>query len=92
VTRSNISTEIEYFIEPREMHTANNKKILSMSSSILSSENLRILMVSPEYPPINGGVGRYTYNLVNELKRQGLDVYVACIINTKMQLKGLKKT
>jgi glycosyltransferase involved in cell wall biosynthesis len=33
---------------------------------------------APEYPPINGGVGRYTYNLVNELKRQGLDVYVAC--------------
>jgi glycosyltransferase involved in cell wall biosynthesis len=78
VTRSNISTEIEYFIESRETHTANNKKILSMPSSILSSENLRILMVSPEYPPINGGVGRYTYNLVNELKRQGLDVYVAC--------------
>ena len=60
------------------MHTANNKKILNISSSISSSENLRILMVSPEYPPINGGVGRYTYNLVNELKRQGLDVYVVC--------------
>ena len=59
------------------MHAANNKKILSISS-ILSSEKLRILMVSPEYPPINGGVGRYTYNLVNELKRHGVEVYVAC--------------
>ena len=59
------------------MHYANNKKILSISS-ILSSEKLRILMVSPEYPPINGGVGRYTYNLVNELKRHGVEVYVAC--------------
>lgn len=38
----------------------------------------RILMVSPEYPPMNGGVGRYAYNLVNELEGQGLDVYVAC--------------
>lgn len=35
-------------------------------------------MVSPEYPPINGGVGRYTYNLVQEFKREGIDVYVAC--------------
>lgn len=35
-------------------------------------------MVSPEYPPINGGVGRYTYNLVKELKRRGLEVHVAC--------------
>jgi glycosyltransferase involved in cell wall biosynthesis len=38
----------------------------------------KILMVSPEYPPINGGVGRYTYNLVQELKRQDVDVYVVC--------------
>ena len=26
--------------------------------------SIKILMVSPEYPPINGGVGRYTYNLM----------------------------
>lgn len=77
MTRSNVSTEIDCFTQSREMHAANNKKILSISS-ILSSEKLRILMVSPEYPPINGGVGRYTYNLVNELKRHGVEVYVAC--------------
>jgi glycosyltransferase involved in cell wall biosynthesis len=38
----------------------------------------KVLMVSPEYPPINGGVGRYTYNLVQELKRQGIKVYIVC--------------
>jgi glycosyltransferase involved in cell wall biosynthesis len=50
-------------------------KPTSSSSSLFRA--LRVLMISPEYPPINGGVGRYTYNLVHELKRQGVDVYVA---------------
>jgi hypothetical protein len=59
----------------------NNTDVQAVSSiSSLSSSfgKLRILMVSPEYPPINGGVGRYTYNLVQELKRHGVEVYVAC--------------
>jgi glycosyltransferase involved in cell wall biosynthesis len=46
-------------------------------------------MVSPEYPPINGGVGRYTYNLVNELKKQGMDVYVVCDKHGKGDFLGL---
>jgi len=58
--------------------TTNDKDVLSLFSSSSSFGNLRILMISPEYPPINGGVGRYTYNLVQELKRQEIDVYVAC--------------
>ena len=37
---------------------------------------LKILMVSTEYPPINGGVGRYTANLTRELKKLGLQVQV----------------
>src|SRR5436309_5443195 len=39
---------------------------------------IRILMVSTEYPPMQGGVGRYTFNLTEELRRRGLEVYVAC--------------
>ena len=35
-------------------------------------------MVSTEYPPIPGGVGRYTSNLVKSLKKIGVEVYVLC--------------
>jgi glycosyltransferase involved in cell wall biosynthesis len=49
-------------------------------------------MVSPEYPPINGGVGRYTFNLVRELKTQGADVYVACGKQGKGDFVGLSPT
>jgi glycosyltransferase involved in cell wall biosynthesis len=32
---------------------------------------MKVLMVSPEYPPMKGGVGRYTLNLVNALRSSG---------------------
>ena len=35
-------------------------------------------MVSTEYPPMRGGVGRYTFNLVRQLREKGLNVLVAC--------------
>ncbi|HEY7570293.1 MAG TPA: glycosyltransferase [Nitrososphaeraceae archaeon] len=35
-------------------------------------------MVSTEYPPMQGGVGRYTYNLTNALRKKGFDVQVVC--------------
>ena len=35
-------------------------------------------MVSTEYPPMPGGVGRYARNLVLALKRLGIRLYVAC--------------
>jgi glycosyltransferase involved in cell wall biosynthesis len=38
----------------------------------------RILMVSTEYPPMQGGVGRYTENLTISLRKEGLEVYVLC--------------
>jgi len=38
----------------------------------------KVLMVSTEYPPIPGGVGRYTSNLVKALKEIGVEVYVLC--------------
>ena len=34
-------------------------------------------MVSTEYPPMRGGVGRYTFNLVRQLCKKGLNVLVA---------------
>jgi glycosyltransferase involved in cell wall biosynthesis len=37
---------------------------------------MRVLMVSPEYPPISGGVGRYTSNLVNALRKLDCEVLV----------------
>ena len=37
----------------------------------------KILMVSTEYPPMRGGVGRYTFNLVRQLRKKGLNVLVA---------------
>lgn len=39
---------------------------------------LKILMVSTEFPPIPGGVGRYTKNLTDGLKRLGIQVSVLC--------------
>jgi hypothetical protein len=74
---SNMSAEIGYFTISNKRESTSDKRISSVPSLLSSlSGKIRILMVSPEYPPINGGVGRYTYNLVRELKRQGLEVYV----------------
>jgi glycosyltransferase involved in cell wall biosynthesis len=35
-------------------------------------------MVSTEYPPMMGGVGRYTYNLTKGLRKLGLGIHVVC--------------
>ncbi|MGG6460651.1 MAG: hypothetical protein ACM3JQ_04400, partial [Candidatus Eiseniibacteriota bacterium] len=37
----------------------------------------KVLMVTTEYPPMHGGVGRYTFNLVRELRKKGLKVLEA---------------
>ena len=34
-------------------------------------------MMSTEYPPMRGGVGRYTFNLVGQLRKKGLNLLVA---------------
>jgi glycosyltransferase involved in cell wall biosynthesis len=87
--RSNVSAEIGYFTKSNKTESISDKNISSVSQLSSSSRKIRILMVSPEYPPINGGVGRYTHNLVNELKRQGLEVYVACDNRGKGDFVGL---
>lgn len=37
-----------------------------------------ILLVSPEYPPMPGGIGRYTHNLKKRLIEMGFKVQVVC--------------
>jgi glycosyltransferase involved in cell wall biosynthesis len=49
-------------------------------------------MVSTEYPPMPGGVGRYTANLTRELRKLGFDVYVACNDMGKGEFSGLSPT
>ncbi|HZD36625.1 MAG TPA: glycosyltransferase family 4 protein, partial [Nitrososphaeraceae archaeon] len=44
----------------------------------LELSHLSILLVSPEYPPMPGGVGRYTHNLKTHLARKGVQVSVVC--------------
>jgi len=46
-------------------------------------------MVSTEYPPMPGGVGRYTRNLSLALKRLGIHVYIACNERGKGDFFGL---
>ena len=41
-------------------------------------KSLNVLMVSTEYPPMMGGVGRYTANLTAALKKKGITVFVVC--------------
>lgn len=43
-----------------------------------TAQSISILMVSTEYPPMPGGIGRYTRNLSNALKKLGVGVYIAC--------------
>jgi glycosyltransferase involved in cell wall biosynthesis len=43
-----------------------------------TSRPLSILLVSPEFPPMPGGIGRYTYNLKKNLIGMGFIVKVVC--------------
>jgi hypothetical protein len=46
-------------------------------------------MVSTEYPPMQGGVGRYCKNLVDALREQGVEVLVICNEEGAGDLKGI---
>ena len=43
---------------------------------MIKNQFSKILMVSTEYPPMRGGVGRYTFNLVRQLRKKGSNVLV----------------
>jgi glycosyltransferase involved in cell wall biosynthesis len=49
-------------------------------------------MVSTEYPPMKGGVGRYTSNLVKALQNLGMEVYIVCNEAGKGDFSGLSPT
>ncbi|MER5176034.1 MAG: glycosyltransferase family 4 protein [Candidatus Nitrosocosmicus sp.] len=38
--------------------------------------DFNILMVCTEYPPMQGGIGRYTFNLVKSLRAKGIEIKV----------------
>ncbi|HET9806310.1 MAG TPA: glycosyltransferase family 4 protein [Nitrososphaeraceae archaeon] len=66
----------------RNFNNNNNLHFSSISvpenNNINIKNSLKILMVSTEYPPMYGGVGRYTYNLTRALRKLGHTVYVVC--------------
>ena len=46
-------------------------------------------MVCTEYPPMQGGVGRYTHNLVKSLHSNGLEVIVVSGSDGSGEYKGI---
>jgi len=55
----------------------------------MDDKPIRVLMVTTEYPPMQGGVGRYTENLTRALQKLGLDVYIVCNEKGKGDYYGL---
>ena len=51
--------------------------------------DFKILMVCTEYPPMQGGVGRYTHNLVKSLHSNGLEVIVVSGSDGSGEYKGI---
>jgi glycosyltransferase involved in cell wall biosynthesis len=50
---------------------------------------MKILMISTEYPPMQGGVGLYSKKLVDSLRSEGVQVFVACNEDGKGEFKGI---
>jgi len=52
---------------------------------------MKVLMVCTEYPPMRGGVGRYTANLVQALRitGQGIEVEVVCNEDGSGEFRGI---
>jgi len=51
--------------------------------------NMKILMISTEYPPMQGGVGRYSKKLVDSLRSEGAQVFIACNEDGKGDFNGI---
>jgi glycosyltransferase involved in cell wall biosynthesis len=52
---------------------------------------MKVLMVSTEYPPMRGGIGRYTANLVQGLRStsEGIEVDVVCNEDGSGEFRGI---
>jgi glycosyltransferase involved in cell wall biosynthesis len=53
---------------------------------------MHVLMVSTEYPPMPGGVGRYTANLTKAIRKTGARVDVVCSKEGDGQFSGISPT
>ena len=54
---------------------------------------MKILMVSTEYPPMRGGVGRYASKLVEALRKTGrIEVEVVCNEDGDGEFAGISLT
>jgi hypothetical protein len=51
--------------------------------------NFSILMVCTEYPPMQGGIGRYTFNLVKSLQKHNVKVNVLSSSEGNGDYKGI---
>jgi glycosyltransferase involved in cell wall biosynthesis len=51
--------------------------------------SLKILMISTEYPPMQGGVGHYCKKLVESLRSEGAQVFVVCNEDGKGDFNGI---
>ena len=51
--------------------------------------HFKVLMVCTEYPPMPGGVARYTHNLVKSLRSNSIDVFVVCSSDGSGDYKGI---
>jgi glycosyltransferase involved in cell wall biosynthesis len=56
---------------------------------LINDKIIRVLMATTEYPPMPGGVGRYTAKLTNSLLKTGIEVYVVCNEKGKGDYHGL---
>ncbi|MDQ6723203.1 MAG: glycosyltransferase family 4 protein [Thermoproteota archaeon] len=54
--------------------------------------NFDILMVCTEYPPMQGGIGRYTFNLVKSLRAKGIEIKVLSNSDGAGDYDGLSPT
>jgi glycosyltransferase involved in cell wall biosynthesis len=52
----------------------------------------KVLMVSTEYPPMQGGIARYTHNLVKSLRGSGIETFVASNSEGLSDYAGLSPT
>lgn len=46
-------------------------------------------MISTEYPPMQGGIGRYSKKLVDSLRNEGVEVFVVCSKHGKGDFSGI---
>ena len=67
---------------------------ISMKEECMTNhrKSLNVLMVSTEYPPMMGGVGRYTANLTAALKKKGITVFVVCNERGNGDFTGISPT